>query len=215
MKCLRAHFDTETNPFGDLYEVFVTDGEWPRGELRDIRLRRDGTVVELCHLETAPDPERVASHDDIVDFDISSTSDGGAVCHLHMHPTEHVRRLLELLDEHDLLLDTPIRLTRDGITVHVLGGHDQLTAAVSSLPDPLAAAFSVDGFSEYTPVADSVRAGLTTRQREALSVAVELGYYDIPRCSTIDDVACELGCSASTASEHLRKAESHVLTKLG
>ncbi|MFC7205116.1 helix-turn-helix domain-containing protein [Haloferax namakaokahaiae] len=215
MKCLRAHFDTESNPFGDLYDVFVTDGEWPRGELRDIRLRRDGTLVELCHLETAPDPARVAAKDDIVDFDISPTADGGAVCHLHMHPTEEVRRLLELLDEYDLLLDTPIRLTREGVTVHVLGSHSQLTAAVSSLPDPISAAFSVDGLSEYTPVTDSVRAGLTTRQREALSVAVELGYYDVPRDATIDDVADELDCSPSTASEHLRKAESHVLTKLG
>jgi len=217
MKCLRAHFDADENPFGSPYDVFAVDGRHPCGELRDLRLRPDGTVVELCVLEDAPpDIEaRLADHPDIVDFDASETADGGVVCHVHLVPDDDVRRLLELVDEHDLLLDTPIRLTRDGVVVNVLGSHAQLTGAVASLPDSLTDAFCVDGLSDYEPVRGGVRAALTARQREVLDAAVERGYYDIPRRVSVEELAAELDCSQSTVSEHLRKVESRVMNRLG
>ncbi|UVE51161.1 helix-turn-helix domain-containing protein [Haloferax larsenii] len=217
MKCLRAHFDAEQNPFGSPYDLFAVDDRHPCGELRDLRLRPDGTVVELCILEDAPpDVEsRLADHPDIVDFDVGETSDGGVACHVHLDPNDDVRRLLELVDEHDLLLDTPIRLTRDGVVVNVLGTHTQLTGAVSSLPASFRDAFCVEGLSDYEPVRNGVRAELTRRQREVLETAVENGYYDIPRQVSIETLAAELDCSPSTVSEHLRKVESKVLTRIG
>ncbi|WP_396611171.1 helix-turn-helix domain-containing protein [Haloferax sp. S1W] len=217
MKCLRAHFDAEENPFGSPYNLFAVDDRHPRGELRDLRLRPDGTVVELCLLEDAPpDIEaRLSEHPDIVDFDVGETTDGGVVCHVHLVPLDDVQRLLELVDEHDLLLDTPIRLTRDGVVVNVLGTHTQLSGAVSSLPDSFQDAFCVEGLSDYEPVRNGVRAELTARQREVLETAVERGYYDIPRQVSVEALADELDCSPSTVSEHLRKVESNVLTRLG
>ncbi|ELZ76940.1 HTH DNA binding domain-containing protein [Haloferax larsenii JCM 13917] len=217
MKCLRAHFDAEQNPFGSPYDLFAVDDRHPCGELRDLRLRPDGTVVELCILEDAPPnvESRLADHPDIVDFDVGETSDGGVACHVHLDPNDDVRRLLELVDEHDLLLDTPIRLTRDGVVVNVLGTHTQLTGAVSSLPASFRDAFCVEGLSDYEPVRNGVRAELTSRQREVLETAVERGYYDIPRQVSIETLAAELDCSPSTVSEHLRKVESKVLTRIG
>jgi predicted DNA binding protein len=53
--------------------------------------------------------------------------------------------------------------------------------------------------------------GLTERQTSALAAAVEMGYFDSPRRASIEDVAARLGISASTAVEHLRKAEKKVL----
>lgn len=53
--------------------------------------------------------------------------------------------------------------------------------------------------------------GLTDRQTSALATAVEMGYFDSPRRASIEDVAGRLGISASTAVEHLRKAEKKVL----
>ncbi|WP_048198673.1 helix-turn-helix domain-containing protein [Methanocella arvoryzae] len=55
--------------------------------------------------------------------------------------------------------------------------------------------------------------GLTERQTSALTAAVEMGYFDSPRRASIEDVAARLGISASTAVEHLRKAEKKVLEK--
>ena len=48
--------------------------------------------------------------------------------------------------------------------------------------------------------------GLTEPQREALRLAVQRGYYDIPRDCTTKDIADELGISDQAVTERLRRA---------
>lgn len=52
---------------------------------------------------------------------------------------------------------------------------------------------------------------LSERQREAVTVAMELGYYEQPREATHEEIAAELGCAPNTASEHLQKAEAKLV----
>ena len=52
---------------------------------------------------------------------------------------------------------------------------------------------------------------LTPRQTEVLLAAVRGGYYEVPRRSTVEDIARSLHLGRSTAEEHLRSAESHVV----
>jgi len=47
--------------------------------------------------------------------------------------------------------------------------------------------------------------GLSAKQREALVTAVEMGYYDVPRETSLSEVAEELGVSAQAVSERLRR----------
>lgn len=53
--------------------------------------------------------------------------------------------------------------------------------------------------------------GLTDPQREALRTAYELGYFDIPRGASLEEVAGELGISASSASERLRRGQTRLI----
>ncbi|SNZ15694.1 Predicted DNA binding protein, contains HTH domain [Natronoarchaeum philippinense] len=53
--------------------------------------------------------------------------------------------------------------------------------------------------------------GLTDRQDEALRTAYELGYFDIPRGASLEDVAAELDISASSVSERLRRAQTRLV----
>jgi len=53
--------------------------------------------------------------------------------------------------------------------------------------------------------------GLTDRQRVAVRTAYELGYFEIPRSASLDDVAAELDISASSCSERLRRAQTALL----
>lgn len=53
--------------------------------------------------------------------------------------------------------------------------------------------------------------GLTGPQRDALVVAVEAGYFDIPRDATMADVADALGVSTQAASERIRRAVERVV----
>ncbi|MFC6941230.1 helix-turn-helix domain-containing protein [Salinirubellus sp. GCM10025818] len=53
--------------------------------------------------------------------------------------------------------------------------------------------------------------GLTDRQDEALRIAYERGYFDIPRGASLEDVAAELDLSPSSVSERLRRAQTRLI----
>lgn len=57
---------------------------------------------------------------------------------------------------------------------------------------------------------DNLREGLTDPQCEALRSAHEMGYFEIPRAASLEEVATELGITPSSASERLRRAQSHL-----
>jgi predicted DNA binding protein len=58
--------------------------------------------------------------------------------------------------------------------------------------------------------ADSLFSELTGKQSQALLAALERGYYRVPKKTTADEIASDLGLPRTTFEEHLRKAESKV-----
>lgn len=59
--------------------------------------------------------------------------------------------------------------------------------------------------------ADRERRLLTDRQRELLEIAVQQGYFEVPRDCTLAELAEGIGVDKSTASEVLRRGESRLL----
>jgi hypothetical protein len=53
--------------------------------------------------------------------------------------------------------------------------------------------------------------GLTRPQQEALVVAVESGYYDVPRQATLEELADRLGISDSAVSQRLRRGTARLV----
>jgi predicted DNA binding protein len=91
----------------------------------------------------------------------------------------------------------------------VLGSLETLQAAVAAMPEAVETRIERVGGHELgrPPLPPQFPA----RQWEALTVAFEAGYYDVPRTATRDDVADQLGCAPSTATEHLQKAERRLV----
>lgn len=56
-------------------------------------------------------------------------------------------------------------------------------------------------------------AGLTDRQFEVIECALEEGYFEWPRDASSEEIAEKLGVSRATFLEHLRKAQSKLLTE--
>lgn len=52
---------------------------------------------------------------------------------------------------------------------------------------------------------------VSRKQREILIAALEMGYYDIPRGTTLGNVADALDISTNSASERLRRAQTNLL----
>lgn len=114
----------------------------------------------------------------------------------------------QVLDEFGLILVPPFEFTKSGIRVVVAGEQEAIQRAIESLPEGLE--IEVEQLGEYKggEMNDDL---LTPRQREAVSVAIDTGYYSVPRDAGVQDVAEKLGCAASTASNHLRHAEEKVM----
>ncbi|MDH5019175.1 helix-turn-helix domain-containing protein [Halobacterium rubrum] len=68
--------------------------------------------------------------------------------------------------------------------------------------------------SMLAPV-DQLFDGLTDRQLAALQLALECGYYEQPRRTSLRDLADRTSVARSTFEEHLRKAENKLLTSAG
>ena len=61
---------------------------------------------------------------------------------------------------------------------------------------------------------DSTLPSLSEGQKRALSLAVDHGYYEIPRGATTGDIAEEMDVSRRTFEEHLRRAENKIIKNL-
>lgn len=88
--------------------------------------------------------------------------------------------------------------------------HSLLSETVPTLEDQ---GFQVDikRMREADRKIDLTTTTLTEAQEEAIHAAYELGYYDVPRRISLEELAAELGISHQALSERLRRANK-VLT---
>lgn len=108
-----------------------------------------------------------------------------------------------------LVVRTPV-VYRDGdMQFRVVGGSEPLQAALDTAPDAMDVRVDVIGTPGTGPGRHA--SGVSERQRQAVEVALELGYYDDPRGATHADIAAELDCTPSTAGSHLRRAEAKLV----
>lgn len=146
----------------------------------------------------------------VIEYDVSviETDRGYVYVHSDPHPTEW--RLFEIGTASGLLPVFPVQYHPDGsLALRMLGPPDRLQSAIDAVPSGVDT--SIERVGEYDLGRAPIPPGLPTRQWEALATAFELGYYEVPRQATRDEVADRLGCAPSTASEHLQKAERRLV----
>ncbi|SEW29018.1 helix-turn-helix domain-containing protein [Halobacterium jilantaiense] len=168
----------------------------------------------LFRVEGAREPyrKRIADVDSIAGFDLTTGGDGWFYAFVRGTPTAEEWEWLLAFAYASLLVVPPVVYTDEGDAVfEVVGEPDHLRGLLSELPARVDT--TVERVGEY----DRRRGPavpLTDRQREVVAAAVDLGYYDVPRAATLADVAAEVGVASSTVSDHLRKAESVVMSEL-
>jgi len=174
----------------------------------------DGTIVFLYHLRGDVDRARaiLEAHSDILTHSISG-DETELHAYIHIDPNETVTTVFRLPQEHSLVVDTPIVCLPDGgIRVSVLATEETLAEALAAIPPGIDV--ELETLREYRPDRRRLLSSLTGRQQEVLRTATELGYYDVPRKATYEDIGEELGLSPVTVGEHLRKIEAAVLPAL-
>jgi len=75
--------------------------------------------------------------------------------------------------------------------------------------------FTVHGIGTgETPPSSVQISNITEKQWEAATLAVEMGYYQMPKEATLDDLADELGVSKSAVSQRLGNLERSLVCNL-
>lgn len=103
-------------------------------------------------------------------------------------------------------LELPFDLTDGEAVWEVTTSQDRL----SQLGEQLSA-FGIEFRVEYIRHGAAAQQLLTDRQQRLLATALDAGYYDTPRESTLTQLAERMGVAKSTCSETLHRAESKVL----
>lgn len=143
-------------------------------------------------------------------YDVTAFGDGRGYAYVNSDPHPVEWRLFEIGLSDGLVPVFPVQYHHDGsLSMRVVGPTDRLQAAVAATP--VGVETTIERVGEYDLGQPPIPPSLPPRQREALAVAFEMGYYAVPREASRDAVAERLGCAPSTASEHLRKAERTVL----
>jgi hypothetical protein len=170
-------------------------------------------VSALFHVEgdRAALGERLACQREVDVAETAPAAGGGFYLLAVLDPTSvpMMQAVFEVLAWQELIVVPPV-VYRDG-TVHVrmVGTTGTVGGLVEAFPQDVDV--DVEAVGERGAGAAPGPAALSDRQREAVLAALELGYYDQPRAATHEDVATAIDCAASTASEHLRKAEAKLV----
>jgi predicted DNA binding protein len=175
------------------------------------QLRRDGNVLLRF---SAPTSEALTTHldeDDAIRYLHVTHGDGTTNYRcLSKHPCV----VHELVDAGFLV--ESMRYRRGGATMRgAVVGHEVLRgvmeAAGRTVGVTLRQVYPLRS-DDTEPVAR--RWNLTGAQEEAVRVAWEEGYFDLPRTATAAEVAAELGISKSAFLERLRRAQASLFESL-
>ena len=168
----------------------------------------EGVETALTYVEGDPAAyEEALAALDPMDYDVTPDDDDGFFCYVRQELGESGLELFDAFEQETLVIASPIEFRSDRtMRLTVVGHPEDLQAMLDAMPE--GATVDVRSIGEYST---AVGSAVTDRQREVLSTAWELGYYEVPREAGIEDVAGELDAAVSTISTVLRRGESSLV----
>lgn len=172
----------------------------------------DDVEHELFYVEADREPyeERLQSVDSVRWYDLTPIEDDAFYVFVCQETREEDAAWRQAFAAQDLLIVPPVIFDSTGeFRVTVVGESGDIQTMLDELPEEMR--ITVETIGEYDRRHTPVVGDLTDRQLEAVSAAVDLGFYEVPRAAGVEDVAAELDCADSTAATLLRKAEASVI----
>lgn len=194
------------------HEDVVTHEELLAWNLR----REEGVEYELFYAEVT-DPGRyrtvIENVDSIRWYRTARIDEGSLYVFACQETREEELSLRRAFAALELVVVPPIVYDAEAaMRMTVIGEGEDLGTLVEGIPGEIEV--TVERVGEYDRRHARIAGALTDRQFEAVRTAVRLGYYDVPRSASLAAVAAALDCAESTASDHLRNAESAVMSRI-
>ena len=190
-----------------LHRRLVDEAAVTRAELLMWSPTADATALFWCDGDRAATATLVDAVESVQHRTFVEDEDGTYVV-LRQREYEFAGAILEAVADAGVIFLPPVVFLDTGVVQFEAVGE---ATALSAFHDDLATLGDVaiervrEFERQHSPSA------LTDRQRAALETGLAVGYYEVPREGTVEDVAAELDCAPSTAGELLRKAEAAVI----
>lgn len=197
--------ELETIGFGDLVSHCRDAG------IRGIEMLEDEGERCVPQVEVASplDADLLAGLDCVEDWRHVVEEDGS---HVYVPELTATGMPAETARDHDELVGQCDPSLRDrGVLLSLVGSQEAIREMLRDF-ETAGAAPDLHRLGDYTGD-ESVFDVLTDRQCEVLRTAYDLGFYDVPREASTEDVAAALDIEAATLSEHLQRAERNLLTE--
>lgn len=193
-------------------QTFVeTSGEIRREWTLGVADLPGGCWAHLSYVEgdVAAFREALARADTVESFDLTSVAEASFYAYVvyRMRPLDEA--FLDAFDEHGVVVLMPVEVGAAGSTFTLVGPDDALGSLVAAFETEMVV--DVRRVGEFDHWRAPLAGRLTDRQREAVDVALALGYYAVPREASLESVAEALDCAPGTASTLLRRAERAVM----
>jgi predicted DNA binding protein len=214
MRAATVRITPPEEPSHPAAKALVAHPDVTPGTVEHMTALSDGTVVVMVQFQgDAGIVEEILSGAEVVLEHHLTKEDRTVYGQIHFEPTPTSEALLALRRDYTLTVQMPIQFDVGGsVKISVIGEERTIQRAIDSLPDSFGTELLKIG--EYEPDSDRPEAQLTSRQREVLEAAFDVGYYEEPREGTQADVAEAVGLAPATAGEHLRRIEGNVLRAL-
>jgi hypothetical protein len=173
--------------------------------------------VEYALYYVEADVERyraaVADVETVLEYRLEPVDDGAAHLWVREETRPEMTAWRDAFLDRQLVVVPPVRFDGDAaMEMTIVGDADEARKLLDGFPERVDV--TVHEVGSYDRRGGTLAGALTDRQLDAVATALSVGYYDVPRSASLADVAGELGCADSTASELLRRAEREVFSRL-
>ena len=165
-----------------------------RVELITWNVTGEGEEYAFFHIEGDVDAyqDRIEAVESVLEYNLTPIDGESFYSYVVQRPREAERAWRQAFAGRNLVVIPPIVYGEDArMTLTVVGARDDLQALLEDFP----AGFepTIERVGDYDRRNATIAAGLTDRQRQAIEVAVELGYYAVPREASLEAVAGNSG----------------------
>jgi predicted DNA binding protein len=197
--------EVEAMGYGELVSLCRDAG------LREVELLEDdgrGGVTQI-EVEDPLDEDKLDDIDSVEDWDFISERDDSYFYLLEVEALEMPETAA--VDHDDLVGMCDPTVSDRGMLLSLVGSQEAIRNMLRNFEEA-GIVPDLHRLCEYEGGQGTLDA-LTDRQLEVLKTAYNMGFYDVPREASIEDIAAEVGLNSGTVSEHLQRAERNILSQ--
>lgn len=178
-------------------------------DFEELACHGTGAIVQV-QVATRYDEDRLTALDYVDQWEYVSETDSG---HLYVIAFTAPELPETVADATENLIGTcDPNLEERHTSMSLVGQQDTISSTISAY-EAAGVSPNLEKLGSYEG-RDHPLSALTDRQREVLQTAFEMGYYEVPREVSTEEIARELELDPSTVAEHLQRAERNVLDRV-